>query len=97
MLRGDDSAPMAPTETPRLSLMICTGTWCPLTGDYSHRVWVIAEPPELARETLSATVARASQATVQGVSPADAAQIRADAAFARTALLLMDSKRRTRP
>jgi len=106
VLRGDDSAPMAPTETPRLSLMICTGTWCPLTGDYSHRVWVIAEPPELARETLSATVARqpahssrqiASQPTVQGKSPADAAQIRADAAFARTALLLMDTKRHTRP
>ena len=46
VLRGDDSAPMAPTETPRLTLMTCTGIWCPLTGDYSHRVWVIAEPPE---------------------------------------------------
>ena len=49
-----DSSPMDPTPTPRLTLMTCAGSWNPLTQDYSHRVWVVAEPPELAEATIAA-------------------------------------------
>jgi sortase family protein len=52
--RNDDSSPLDPTPSPRLTLMTCAGTWNPLTHDYSHRVWVIAEPPDLAAVTIAA-------------------------------------------
>jgi sortase (surface protein transpeptidase) len=96
-LPGSDSTPIEPTETPRLTLMTCTGTWNPLTGDYSHRLWVIAEPPELARATLTATVARATEAAAATASPSEAARARAEATFARAALLLMDNALRRSP
>jgi LPXTG-site transpeptidase (sortase) family protein len=51
---NDDSSPMDPTPTPRLTLMTCAGTWNPLTRDYSHRIWIVAEPPELAEATIAA-------------------------------------------
>ena len=41
---ADDSGPTDATDTPRLTLMTCTGTWDPLTRSYSDRLWVIAEP-----------------------------------------------------
>jgi LPXTG-site transpeptidase (sortase) family protein len=63
VLPATDQQPLQPTGTPRLTLMTCTGTWNPITQDYSHRLWVIAEPPDLARETITANAARAAQAT----------------------------------
>jgi hypothetical protein len=96
ILPGSDSTPIAPTDTPRLTLMTCIGAWNPLTGDYSHRLWVIAEPPDLARSTLAATVESASRAATTSASPSDAARARADAAAARAALALMQTERRGR-
>lgn len=96
-LSGNDITLMRPTETPRLTLMTCVGGWNLLTGDYSHRLWVIAEPPELARETLAATIARATQEAAASASPLDAAKARTDAMSARAALALMDAELRRRP
>ena len=94
---GNDSTPIEPTETPRLTLMTCTGAWNPLTGDYSHRLWVIAEPPELARATLTATSARATEAAAKATSSSEAAKARAEASYARAALILMDTAHRRSP
>jgi sortase (surface protein transpeptidase) len=58
----DDLGPAAPTDTPRLSLMTCTGRWSVLRQDYSHRLWVIAEPPELAQRSILANAERAAAA-----------------------------------
>ncbi|MGE3908823.1 MAG: sortase [Chloroflexota bacterium] len=52
-LPGDDSIPIQPTDEPRLTLMTCTGDWDPIGHDYSHRLWVVAEPAELAEQTLN--------------------------------------------
>lgn len=52
-LPGDDSIPLQPTDEPRLTLLTCTGDWDPVRLDYSHRLWVVAEPAELAEATLS--------------------------------------------
>ena len=52
-LPGDDSVPIQPTDEPRLTLMTCIGDWDPIGLDYSHRLWVVAEPEELAATTLS--------------------------------------------
>jgi LPXTG-site transpeptidase (sortase) family protein len=41
---ADDSTPTDPSDTPRLTLMTCTGTWDPLTRSYSDRLWIVAEP-----------------------------------------------------
>jgi LPXTG-site transpeptidase (sortase) family protein len=41
---ADDSTPTDPSDTPRLTLMTCTGTWDPLTRSYSERLWIVAEP-----------------------------------------------------
>jgi LPXTG-site transpeptidase (sortase) family protein len=97
ILPGSDSTPIGPTETPRLTLMTCTGAWNPVTGDYSHRLWVVAEPPELARATLAATVAQAGQAAATSASPSEAARLRTDAALARAALSLIDARRPSPP
>jgi hypothetical protein len=51
---------MAKTDTPRLTLMTCTGLWNPFTQDYSHRLWVVAEPEELARQTIATNAANAT-------------------------------------
>jgi len=46
---ADDSSPIEVSDTPRLTLMTCTGTWEPFARSYSDRLWVIAEPqPEAA-------------------------------------------------
>ena len=97
ILRGDDTTPIGPTETPRLTLMTCVGAWNPLTADYSHRLWVIAEPPDLARATLAATVAQAGQAATTSTSRSEAARLRTDAARARAALSVLDARRPGRP
>jgi hypothetical protein len=86
---GSDSSPIGPSETPRLTLMTCVGAWNPLTGDYSHRLWVVAEPPDLARATLAAVVERANRIAAGSTTPTDIARARADAAAARAALALM--------
>jgi LPXTG-site transpeptidase (sortase) family protein len=52
ILPNDDSIPVQPTDGPRLTLMTCAGDWDPIGHDYSHRLWVVAEPPELAEATL---------------------------------------------
>jgi LPXTG-site transpeptidase (sortase) family protein len=98
ILPGSDSTPISPTETPRLTLMTCTGAWNPLTGEYSHRLWVVAEPPDLARATLAATVERASQRAATSAEPSEVSQARADAAVARAALsALQAATPRSRP
>jgi hypothetical protein len=55
---ADDSRPTTPSDTPRLTLMTCTGTWDPLTRNYSERLWITAEPWELASRTIAANAAR---------------------------------------
>jgi sortase (surface protein transpeptidase) len=57
-----DSSPTRPTDTPRLTLMTCAGVWNPLTQDYSQRLWVVAEPPDLAKETIAAEAEKAAAA-----------------------------------
>jgi hypothetical protein len=57
-----DTSPTRPTDTPRLTLMTCTGIWNPLTRDYSERLWVVAEPPDLAKETIAAEAEKAAAA-----------------------------------
>jgi hypothetical protein len=42
--------------------MTCTGQWSITRQDYSHRLWVIAEPPELAQKTIQANAERAAAA-----------------------------------
>ena len=62
VLPNNDNRPMLPTETPRLTMMTCAGIWNPFSQDYSHRIWVIAEPPELAEQTIAANRERAARA-----------------------------------
>jgi sortase A len=77
----DDLGPAAPTDTPRLSMMTCTGRWNVLRQDYSHRLWVIAEPPELAQKTIQANAERAAAAAREAEEAAAArATSEADAA-----------------
>lgn len=68
-----DTAPLAPTDSPRLTLMTCTGTWNPFTHDYSGRLWVIAEPPDQAAVTIAERAAEAAvQATATAIANATA-------------------------
>ena len=53
VLPGDDSIPIQPTDEARLTLMTCAGDWDPINHDYSHRLWIVAEPPEVAAATLA--------------------------------------------
>lgn len=68
----DDVAPTAQTATPRLTLMTCAGLWSVLRQDYSHRLWVVAEPPELAEQTIRANAERAAEAARQAEAAAAA-------------------------
>lgn len=70
VLPNGDSGPTFETSAPRLTLMTCVGRWNPLTNDYSHRLWVVAEPPELARKTI---VANAERAAAEAAATAGAA------------------------
>jgi len=53
VLPNDNGLPMEPGDSPRLTLMTCSGEWNPITHDYSHRLWVVAEPLEQAELTLA--------------------------------------------
>jgi LPXTG-site transpeptidase (sortase) family protein len=69
-----DSTPIQPADDARLTLMTCAGIWNPFTHDYSDRLWVIAEPPEQAAETIAtaavtATAVAASTATAVALEP----------------------------
>jgi LPXTG-site transpeptidase (sortase) family protein len=64
ILPNDDRAPFQPTDEPRLSLMTCTGHWDPLTQEYSHRLWVIAERPEVAERRVREAADRAAEQDV---------------------------------
>jgi LPXTG-site transpeptidase (sortase) family protein len=66
VLPPDDTTPVQDTDTPRLTLMTCTGVWNPLARDYTERLWVIAEPPDLAASTI------ASGATAPHATPTPA-------------------------
>jgi LPXTG-site transpeptidase (sortase) family protein len=57
VLPPDDTTPVEDSDTPRLTLMTCTGVWNPLTRDYSERLWVIAEPADLAAQTIASGAA----------------------------------------
>ena len=57
VLPADDTSPTDSTSAPRLTLMTCTGTWNPLTRDYSDRLWVIAEPADAAAAAIAAQTA----------------------------------------
>jgi LPXTG-site transpeptidase (sortase) family protein len=70
-----DSTPVdpVPEEASRLTLMTCAGVWNPFTHDYSQRLWVIAEPPERAAETIVRVAAAATaQATLDAAATATA-------------------------
>ena len=74
LLPADDATPTQPTDSPRLTLMTCAGAWNPLTRDYAERLWVIAEPPELAAVTIaSGAPAPRAQPTATPVMPTPAA------------------------
>lgn len=66
VLPEDDTSPTDPTSTPRLTLMTCAGDWNPITRDYSDRLWVIAEPADLAARTTAEAV---SQPTASPLLP----------------------------
>jgi len=68
----DDVVLTQPTTTPRLTLMTCTGQWSMVRQDYSHRLWVVAEPPELAQQTIRANAERAAQAAIEAETAAAA-------------------------
>jgi LPXTG-site transpeptidase (sortase) family protein len=48
VLPEEDMSPTQPMDSPRLTLMTCAGDWNPLTLDYSERLWIVAEPVNLA-------------------------------------------------
>jgi LPXTG-site transpeptidase (sortase) family protein len=56
-LPAGDTTPVDNTDTSRLTLMTCAGTWNPLARDYSERLWIIAEPPDLAAQTIASGAA----------------------------------------
>jgi Sortase domain len=68
-----DTAPLLPADDARLTLMTCAGVWNPFTHDYSERLWVIAEPPDQAAQTIAAAAATATaEATAAVASTATA-------------------------
>ncbi len=66
IVRGSniDTAPMDASDDSKLTLMTCAGVWNPITRDYSERLWVIAEPPEAAAETIAQVSATATAEAV---------------------------------
>jgi hypothetical protein len=79
ILPKDDHSPMVKTETPRLTLMTCIGRWDPILRDYDERLWVIAEPPELAEQTIANQAALTRQAAAEHAQVAAQATARAQA------------------
>jgi LPXTG-site transpeptidase (sortase) family protein len=64
-----DLSPTLPSDSPRLTLMTCAGTWNPLAQDYSDRFWVIAEPAGAVTHALPTPTPEAMSRFAQ-VSPA---------------------------
>src|SRR5262249_2851091 len=56
VLPADDTTPTDPNGPPRLTLMTCIGAWDPLTRDYAERLWVIAEPADVAAAAIASNV-----------------------------------------
>ena len=70
---NDDKGPIEPADDTRLTLMTCAGIWNPFTHDYSQRLWVIAEPPDQAAQTIATAAATATaQATAAVAATATA-------------------------
>jgi LPXTG-site transpeptidase (sortase) family protein len=65
---NDDKAPIQPADDTRLTLMTCAGIWNPFTHDYSQRLWVIAEPPDQAAQTIAAAAETAAAEATAGVA-----------------------------
>jgi sortase (surface protein transpeptidase) len=63
-----DSGPMAAADDSRLTLMTCAGLWNPFTHDYSERLWIIAEPPDQAAQTISTAAATATAEAKAGIA-----------------------------
>ena len=63
-----DSRPIQPDDSTHLTLMTCAGVWNPFTHDYSERLWVIAEPPDQAAETIATAEATAAAEATAGVA-----------------------------
>ena len=81
--KNNDPSPMLPSDDGRLTLMTCAGVWNPFTHDYSKRLWVVAEAPDVA----AVRIANA-QATATLVSGTATAQATLDAASTATAVAL---------
>ena len=75
-----DTKPIDATSDARLTLMTCAGVWNPFTRDYSERLWVVAEPPDQAAETLISTE---PTATAEAQAHATATMAAASTATAR--------------
>lgn len=82
VLPADDTSPTQPSSTPRLTLMTCTGDFNPLTGEYSDRLWVVAEPADVVNARANAPAARASAARAQPAAPGGLGNTDADLAQA---------------
>jgi LPXTG-site transpeptidase (sortase) family protein len=65
---NDDKAPIQAADETRLTLMTCAGIWNPFTHDYSQRLWVIAEPPDQAAQTIAVAAATATAEATAGVA-----------------------------
>jgi LPXTG-site transpeptidase (sortase) family protein len=68
VLPPDDTSPVGPTTSPRLTLMTCTGLFDPINRDYSDRLWVIAEPSD-AVAAMGGPQAAATEAAVRSYTP----------------------------
>jgi LPXTG-site transpeptidase (sortase) family protein len=72
-LPEDDTSPTDSTDTARLTLMTCAGTWNPVAQDYPDRLWVVAEPPDAVQPTDAAGSAEeATSSNTRTPQPTDA-------------------------
>jgi LPXTG-site transpeptidase (sortase) family protein len=63
-----DASWLEPTDESRLTLMTCAGVFNPITRDYSERLWVIAEAPDRAVETIARVSATATAEATAAVA-----------------------------
>jgi LPXTG-site transpeptidase (sortase) family protein len=77
---NNDPSPIAQDDDDdQITLMTCAGIWNPFTHDYSERLWVVAEPPEQAKETIARVAATATAVATEGVAATATAQVQATA------------------